>query len=52
MDLVQEKIDNFYSQYPKLKYPKSWILIKPEEPLAYIYNLYSGYIKSYSLNDN
>lgn len=52
MNSVQEKIDKFFSQYQKVKYPKNQILIKPEEPLVYIYNLYSGYIKSYSLNED
>lgn len=48
---VKKKVDEFFSGFSKIELPKGSIIIQPEEPLIYIYNLVSGYVKSYSLND-
>ena len=48
---VKKKVDNFFSGFSKLELTKGSIIIQPEEPLIYIYNLVSGYVKSYSIND-
>lgn len=49
---IEAKIKNFFSDYSTKIYKKGETIIKPEEPLVYIYNINSGYVKSYSLNDD
>jgi CRP-like cAMP-binding protein len=51
-DTVKKRIDGFFSEYPKVEMEKGSTIIYPEEPLAYIYNIVSGYVKSYSVNDD
>lgn len=51
-ETVRQKIDDFFSTYTKLEIPKGTTIISPEEPLVFIYNILSGYVKSYSLNDD
>jgi CRP/FNR family transcriptional regulator len=48
---VRKKIDQFFSIYPEERYKKGSTILRPEEPLVFIYTIVSGYIKSYSLND-
>ena len=48
---LNQKIENFFAKYPELKIKKGQTIIQPEEPLIYIYHLHSGYVKSFSLND-
>jgi CRP-like cAMP-binding protein len=48
---VRQKIDKFFSGYPQVELEKGSTIIQPEEPLVYIYNIVSGYVKSYSIND-
>lgn len=50
--LAKSKIQDFFSEYKEISHEKGTIIIQPEEPLLHIYNLVSGYVKSYSLNDN
>lgn len=51
-DKIKNKISEFFSSYEKIELKKDSIIIQPEEPLIYIYNIVTGYVKSYSINDN
>lgn len=48
---IKPKIEEFFSKCPKIEVEKGSVIIQPEEPLVYIYNLVSGYVKSYSINE-
>lgn len=48
---IQKKINRFFSIYTTYNFKKGQTIIKPDEPLLYIYNLRSGFVKSYSLNE-
>ncbi len=49
---VKAKIDSFFDKYHTLKLKKGQTIIKPEEPIVYIYNIKEGFVKSYSTNEN
>lgn len=51
-DAIKTKIDAFFSQFPIKMVKKGTTILRPEEPLTYIYNIAEGFVKSYSLNDN
>jgi CRP/FNR family transcriptional regulator len=52
VDKVHEQIKGFFSGYPKLELKKGSVIIKPQEPLLNIYNIFLGYVKSYSINED
>lgn len=52
MDGVRAQIASFFLGYPKLELKKGSVIIKPQEPLLNIYNIVSGYVKSYSINED
>jgi CRP-like cAMP-binding protein len=47
---VGQKIDQFFSQYPRRTYPKGQILIFAEESPEHIYHLISGKVRKYSIS--
>lgn len=49
---VTKKITSFFEQFPKVTYSKGSTILQPEDPLDYIYNIDTGYVKSYSVNED
>lgn len=48
---VQEKIDSFFSKYKEEDYKRGDVILHPEDEIHYIYNIRSGFVKSYSVNE-
>jgi CRP/FNR family transcriptional regulator len=51
MSKIEQKTTAFFANFPEKKIKKGETIIQPEEPLIFIYYLVSGYVKSFSLND-
>lgn len=48
---VIKNIADFFAQYPTTNYKKGEILLRPGDEITHIINIESGFVKSYSIND-
>jgi len=51
-DQVRQKLTDFFSKYPLLKFKKGQTIIPPDESLDSIYFLKSGDVKQYSISED
>jgi len=50
IQIIQDKIDHFFSKYPKVTFSENEIIFRPGTPLTDIFHLQSGTVRMYSIS--
>jgi len=49
MNETTNKIRSFFETFPQVSYKKEEIILRPDDPMPYVYYVESGYIRMYCL---
>lgn len=49
-DVIRQKVENFFSQYPLVKYPKEQILLFPGDQTSKVYYIVTGRVCQYDIS--